>query len=63
MSDSYTTRPVRTPGPVVVEFTDGKGQRVQRHFEDAYAARRFYGQQLKAGHNPKVCKPVEGGQQ
>lgn len=56
--DSYTTRPLRTPGPVVVEYTS-QSQRVCKHFTNAFAARRFYASKLKAGQNPRVLKPVE----
>lgn len=43
--------------PVAVEYT-ARGRRVRRVFADAYAARRFYVQQARAGRSPAVCKPL-----
>jgi hypothetical protein len=40
---------------VVVEY-DARGQRKQKTFDDAYAARRFYIAKLKQGKHPQVKK-------
>jgi len=39
--------------PVTVEY-DSHGDRVNKTLPDAYQARRFYGQMLRANRNPKV---------
>lgn len=41
---------------VSVEYTC-RGQRKEKHFEDAHTAKRFYVAKFKAGMNPKVKKP------
>jgi hypothetical protein len=38
---------------VAVEYDASTG-RIRKHFQDAYQARRFYSQMLKAGRNPNV---------
>jgi len=43
---------------VIVEY-DCRGNRVEKRFEDPYAARRFYASKLKAGKNPKVKKDAQ----
>lgn len=47
------------PG-VGVEY-DCRGERAVKHFDDPYQARRFYGQKLKAGRNPKVVGEAKAG--
>jgi hypothetical protein len=42
--------------PVVVIEYDKYGKRVQKHFEDAYEARRFYLAKHKAGKRPNVLR-------
>ncbi len=44
---------------VIVEYTTKNGKRVERLFTDAYAARRFYTAQDKAGTNPAVKKTTD----
>jgi hypothetical protein len=40
--------------PAVIVAYDGRTGRVSKHFDDAYAARRFYAAKLAAGKNPEV---------
>ena len=47
----------RMPG-VNIEY-DCRGKRVEKHFDDAYEARRFFAEKLKLGKNPKVKKENE----
>ena len=44
--------------PVDITY-DCRGKRKRKHFENAHAGKAFYGLKLKAGKNPKVCKPKE----
>lgn len=49
----------RTP-PVTVEYDYGtKGERRQKNFDDANAAKKFYTAKDKAGKNPKVLAASE----
>lgn len=41
--------------PVVVSY-DCRGKRIEKRFEDAFEARRFYVKQHKAGKNPHITK-------
>lgn len=42
--------------PCKVEYTNSKGERVAKQFDNAYKARRFYCLQDKLGKNPKVLR-------
>jgi hypothetical protein len=45
----------RSP-PVDIEY-DCRGKRKRKSFPNAHAGRAFFGLKLKAGKNPKICKP------
>lgn len=52
----------KSPSVIAVEY-DLRGRRARKEFDDAYAARRFFSQKMKAGRNPSVKSPtsVVGG--
>jgi hypothetical protein len=58
---SYTTRPSRDPGPVVIWF-DCRGGRACKRFATGggRSARKFFAEMMKAGRNPTVKPAGEG---